>query len=373
MTTAWRARALINTAAFAHNLQRVKTLAPHSNVMAVVKASAYGHSVEAIASQLSAADALAVIDVAEAHALRQFQTDSPIVILQGCSTTADAEWCVSNNASPVVVEASQLGLLLPLAAQYQQLWLKLDSGMHRLGLTQQDALSAAAKLREAGFNGQLGLMTHFACADDDAAFTQQQIDCFDQAVASDDFQFQSLANSAAIFNAADSHRDYVRPGIMLYGASPFADQSAQSLGLKPVMSFQSKVAAIHTVPAGEGVGYGLIWKAQQPTQVVVISAGYGDGVPRNLAAGTAIAVGEHIGRLVGRVSMDSCFVAFESAVDIAVGDIATLWGETQGGQLLPVDNAASASGTIAYELLCRVAPRVQRFAVASVSNSVVGS
>ena len=376
MSASWRARALINTSAFAHNLARVRALAPNSEIIAVIKANAYGHGIAPLAKALTAADRLAVIDVTEAKILRQQGLQANILILQGCNHAEELAWCVENQAAPVVVNAAQLELLSPYLKQLPQLWLKLDSGMHRLGLTPQAVKAAATSLSAGGFNGQLGLFTHFACADEDAAFTQQQIDCFDQLAAAVAFDSHSLANSAAIFDFPASHQGAVRPGIMLYGSSPFiaaadakvAARSAESLGLKPVMTLQARVAALHQLSAGEAVGYGLSWRADQATQVAVISAGYGDGVPRNLPMGTVMAVGERLGRLVARVSMDSCYVAFAPDEPIAVGDIATLWGETAGGQLLSVDDAAVASNTIGYELLCRVTPRVPRIAVTAVTD-----
>lgn len=369
MSSAWRARALINTTAFANNVARVRALAPSSAVIAVVKANAYGHDIAALASVLDQADGLAVIDVAEAEALRGNQLKAEIMILQGCNTAAELDWCVQNNAAPVVVNSEQLALLKTNALQLDKLWLKLDSGMHRLGLSAAAVAEAAKALKAAGFKGRIGLLTHFACADQDAGFTQQQIDCFDQVAAAVAFDDHSLANSAAIFDHPASHRGAVRPGIMLYGSSPFIGvRSAQDLALQPVMTLQAKVAAIHALDVGEAVGYGLSWRAEAATQVAVVSAGYGDGVPRNLPSGTVVAVGEQLGRLVGRVSMDSCFVAFDRSTSIAVGDIATLWGETAGGQVISVDAAAYASQTIGYELLCRVAPRVPRLSVTAVGE-----
>lgn len=366
----WRARAIINTAAFADNIARVRALAPQSRVMAVVKANAYGHDVAALASVLSEADALAVIDVPEARAIRVLQVNSPLVLLQGVNNHADAEWCVTNNCTPALVDVSQLPYLLPMAGSFARLWIKLDSGMHRLGLQPDQVASVLAVLKTAGFVGELGLLTHFACADESSAVTKQQIALFDDVAQQGGFAEYSLANSAAIIDFPTSQRDMVRPGIMLYGSSPFASRSAKSLGLKPVMSLQARVAALHQLRGGESVGYGLTWTAPEQVQMAVISAGYGDGVPRNLPSGTEISIAGQRGQLVGRVSMDSCFVVFAADAVLSVGDIATLWGETASGDLLPVDEVAQACGTIAYELLCRIAPRVPRITFDSLQGQL---
>ena len=356
----WRARAVINTAAFADNIARVRELAANSLVMAVVKANAYGHGIESLAGVLAQADSLAVIDVAEARIVRRAQPVIPLTILQGVNSDADAEWCVANQVSPALVDISQLSYLLPIAPALTKLWLKLDSGMHRLGVQPEQLTPILEALKKAGFVGELGLLSHFACADESQTVTEQQIAVFDEAVKKGDFAVQSLANSAGIIDFPNSQRDVVRPGIMLYGSSPFAARSADSLGLKPVMSLQAKVAALHQLSACVSVGYGLAWTAEESCQVAVVSAGYGDGLPRNLATGTEVSISGQRGKLVGRVSMDSCFVAFAPKAALSIGDIATFWGQTADGDVLPVDDVAHACGTIAYELLCRIAPRVPR-------------
>lgn len=361
MTVAqWRARAVIDHAAFAHNLERARALAPNSAVMAVVKANAYGHGVETLKPALEQADQLAVIDIAEAQTLRQLGLQQSITLLQGVNSAAELQLCQTQQFIPAICNPSQLALLVNLATEQgfeaaPAFCLKLDTGMHRLGLNQAELADALAALKQAGLSGPYRCMSHFACADDSAEFTQQQIQQFDALIEGLPLASQSLANSAAIVDYPDSHRDLVRPGIMLYGATPFPDRDAAALDLKPVMSLQAKVAAVRALSAGEAVGYGLTWQAENDCQVLVLSAGYGDGVPRNLPAGLPVAVREHTAKTVARVSMDSCFAVLPSDADVAVGDIATLWG-----QQLPVDTVAKACGTIGYELLTRVTARVPR-------------
>lgn len=365
MQGSWRARALIDSEALSNNIALAKRQAPQSQLMAVVKANAYGHGVSALATALAAADSLAVITVNEAREVREAALQQPICILQGVNTVGDLRWCVSNLAAPALCNLQQVRLLAdyvlanPTAA-HLRFWIKLDTGMHRLGLNAEQLAEAVTLLRNANLAGPYATMAHFACADSDAAFTLQQIQQFESSVQGVPVQQRSLANSAALIDYPQTHGDCVRPGIMLYGATPFVDRSAQALGLKPVMSLQAKVAAIHRLAAGEGVGYGMAWRAEQDCSVAVLTAGYGDGVPRNLPAGVPVAVGSVMARSVGRVSMDSCFVLLEEADKVEIGDVATLWGQHHNGQLLPVDDVAAACGTIGYELLTRVSARVLR-------------
>ena len=354
-----RNRAIIDADAFVHNLKLARQLAPKAQLMAVVKANAYGHSIQALKPALAQADQLAVIDVPEAKALRKQGLEQPVVVLQGANNLDDLAWCVQNNAAPIISEPKQAQLLTqqPL----QNFWLKLDTGMHRLGLNAEQLDNVLTSLKQVGLSGPYSLMTHFACADCDADFTQQQMEQFEAMAQTVAVEQRSLANSAALIDFPASHGDVIRPGIMLYGSSPFADRSAVSLGLKPVMSLQAKVAAIQTVSAGEGVGYGLTWRAERDCRVAVISAGYGDGVPRNLPLGTKVAVGAVEATIVGRVSMDSCFALLpESDDNVQVGHIATLWGQHTDGRVYPADEVAAACGTIGYELLTRVTSRVVR-------------
>lgn len=362
----WRARAVINLDAFSHNLQRVKQLAPNSQIMAVVKANAYGHDAAVLAPALASADSVAVIDIPEAQALRQAGVQQPIALLQGLYSIEDLHWCVSNNAAPVLVNQQQLSLLVDNAAEisvWPNLWLKVDTGMHRLGFQPEGLESAVRLLKTAGYNGDIQIMSHFACADEDRALTEQQQARFEACAASFASAAQSMANSAAIIDYSSTHKDIVRPGIMLYGSSPFSGavaRSAASLGLQPVMTLQAKVVALHRLSVGEGVGYGMAWRADKACLVAVISAGYGDGVPRNLPVGVPVDVADVVGHSVARVSMDSCFVQFDADANIQLGDVATLWGETDTGRRLPVDDVAAACGTIAYELLTRITSRVPR-------------
>lgn len=329
--------------------------------MAVVKANAYGHGVEALLKGLQVCEQLAVIDIGEAKALRALGLEQEIVILQGANTSAELEWCVANNVSPVVSRLEQAESLAQSAVT--SFWFKIDTGMHRLGLSAEELDVAKGILTEAGRVGPYKLMTHFACADEDIAFTELQQQQLKSVAENLPIGALSMANSAAIFDLPSSHEQVVRPGIMLYGASPFANRSAESLGLQPAMSLQAKVVALQRVKAGEGVGYGLTWRATTDSVVAVISAGYGDGVPRNMPAGLPVGIGDIQGETVARVSMDSCFALLPQAGSVQLGETVTLWGTHSNGKIYPVDNVARACGTIGYELLTRVTPRVQRVAV----------
>lgn len=365
MTAAWRVRALIDTEAFAHNLNRAQQLAPNSQLMAVVKANAYGHSPAALVEPLQQAQHLAVIDVAEAQQLRAIGLKQNIALLQGCQTDAEWHWAAANNAQPVIGSLWQLQQFLDWVKQGKNappIWLKLDTGMRRIGLSAAEFDAATALLQQSNTSLSVSLMTHFACADCDPNFTQQQQRRFEQLAAATPLAIagHSLANSAAIFEFANSHADIVRPGIMLYGASPFANKSATELGLKPVMSLQAKVLAVRALQAGDSIGYGASWAASENCQIAVVAAGYGDGVPRSMPAGGKVAVGRVEASFVGRVSMDSCFLQLPLGADVAVGDVATLWGCHTDGRVYDVDALAAHADTIGYELLTRVSSRVPR-------------
>jgi alanine racemase len=230
----------------------------------------------------------------------------------------------------------------------------LDTGMSRLGFQAGHAAEAAARLRALELVGDLRVMTHFACADEsDSSMTLAQMQRFENELRALPVAEKGLANSAGIFAFADAHREWVRAGIALYGASPLAGRTAESLGLKPVMTLSTQVIALRTIPVGESVGYGATWRAGRTSRIATLAAGYADGIPRHLPTGSPVLISGHRAPLVGRVSMDMITVDVTDLPQVSVGSSAVLWGEG-----LPVDEIAAAAGTISYELLCGVTRRV---------------
>ena len=349
------ARATVDTAALQHNLRAVRRLAPDSKVMAVIKANAYGHGLVGTARALQEADALAVARLEEAVALREAGLTQAIVLLEGAFHVEQLPRAASLGLELVVQSLEQLAMLE--AAQLPQpvsVWLKLDTGMNRLGLPPEAAREAAARLAACrGVASGLRWMTHLACADErDAIVTDRQLQRFAGALGELPGE-RSIANTAALLWRPDSHADWVRPGLMLYGAAPFAGSSGAELGLRPAMTLKSTVIAVKTVRRGERVGYGGLWTAREDARIAIAAIGYGDGYPRCLGSGTPVLVGGRRMPLAGRVSMDMIAVDVTRQPAVEVGEEITLWGEH-----LPVEEMAQQAGTIPYELLCGVTQRV---------------
>jgi alanine racemase len=323
--------------------------------MAVVKANAYGHGLVSTALCLADSDAFAVARLDEALALRGAGVRKPIVLLEGVFNAEQLAEAARQNLEIVVHEREQL-LLLERAPNGHRfvVWLKIDTGMNRLGFRASQVDSALAALTSMGERLlELRLLTHFASSDErDNALTAQQLGRFDELTKGRPC-VRSLANSAAIFAWPQSQADWVRPGLALYGVSPFADQVGSELGLEPAMRLISTVIAVRDVPAGETVGYGGIWRASRDSRVAIVAAGYGDGLPRALANGTPVLVHGQRAGLAGRVSMDMIAVDVTGIAGVAVGDAALLWGPE-----LPVEEIAAHAGTISYELLCAISQRV---------------
>lgn len=346
----------IDLSALRHNYARAKALAAGRAAFAVVKANAYGHGVTAVVNALAEADGFAVACLEEALEVRRCRPQARILLLQGGFEAEDWQGAAALGLDVAVQSHEQLDGLLacPLDAPLR-LWLKLDSGMHRLGFDLASLRAAHARLHGTAQVAELNLFSHFACADlPEHPLNRQQLAAF---AALDDLPFaqRSLANSAAIFTCAAAHRDWLRPGIMLYGASPFAERPAASLGLQPVMRLQGALIGVREVAAGESVGYGAGWVAAQPTRIGTLSCGYADGYPRSAPPGTPVLVAGRRVPLVGRVSMDMLTVDLSAVPEAQVGTPVELWGAA-----LPVDEVASACGTIGYELLSKLAARVPR-------------
>jgi alanine racemase len=347
-------RARIDLGALRHNLAHVRTLAPRSRVMAVVKANAYGHGIVAAARALGDADALGVARIDEALSLRAAGITTPIVLLEGVCNPAELAAAAAENFEIVVHDPSHLSLLaLWRGPQSLALWLKVDTGMNRLGFRPEAVPAAWRCLQQLQPGARaLRLMTHFASADvaGDASVAAQ-LGRF-RALQQPGVEI-SMANSAAILGLPESHGDWVRPGLALYGVSPFVGKDGAALGLLPVMSLESTVIAVRAVPAGERVGYGGAWQAPVAARIAILAAGYGDGLLRTMANGAVVLLHGQRAPLVGRVSMDMIAVDVSALAHCAVGDRGLLWGPA-----LPVELAARAAGTIAYELLCSVSQRV---------------
>jgi len=342
----------------AHNLARVRELAPRSKVMACVKANGYGHGLVSVAEVLAPqSDALAVATLEEAVALRSAGITAPILLMEGVHEPGDWHSAVRHHLTVAVSDTTQLEWLEAAPPESAPLcWLKLDTGMHRLGLPPEMLGQALARLRASAVNEDaLTLMTHFASADETASsFSLAQLRCFVSVTQSLGLA-RSTANSAAILSLPDSHLDWVRPGYMLYGGSPFADRDAQSCGLLPAMHFCSTVISLREVEAGEPVGYGGRWVAPGKSKIATVAAGYGDGYPRHARDGTPVIIRGRRAPLAGRVSMDMLTVDVTDLDSVAVGDPVTLWGDA-----LPVDEIAASCETIGYELLARMPARVPR-------------
>jgi alanine racemase len=348
-------RAVIDTRALRHNLSVIRARAGRARVMAVVKANAYGHGLVGTALALKDADALAVARLEEGMALRAAGIAARIVLLEGVFTGSQLEDAAQAGLDLVVHDPCQIELLEAAGSAGRfALWLKIDTGMNRLGFPSGDFAAALARIRRlAPAPRELRLMTHLACANErDERVTREQLARFQTAIRGLSYE-TSIANSAGLFGDIPLGCQWVRPGLALYGASPFEDATAAALGLKPAMTLKSSVIAVRRVAHGEAVGYGGLWRAERDSAVAIVAAGYGDGVHRSLASGTPVLINGERASLAGRVSMDMIAVDVTGLTGVEVGSPAVLWGEG-----LPVEEVARRAGTIPYELLCSISQRV---------------
>jgi alanine racemase len=357
-------RARIDLSALAHNLRVARRLAPHSRTCAVVKADAYGHGMAAAARALHSADGLAVARVGEALELREAGIDRPLLVLEGAGSPEELQASVRVGIQVAVHREGQVAWIegaggLPGAVPLG-VWVKVDTGMHRLGLEPAAVPGVLDRLACSLGVRVLGLMTHLANADDPSDPLSAAQCARLRQVAADTGLPLSIGNSAGILAVPESRADWVRPGIMLYGTSPFHDRSAASLGLQPVMTLVTQLIAVQRLKRGDAVGYGQTWACPEAMPVGIAAVGYADGYPRHAPSGTPVLVRGARCPLVGRVSMDMIHVDLRPLPDAKPGDPVTLWG-----QGLPVDEVAARAGTISYELLCRVTPRVPREQVAA--------
>ena len=348
-------RAVIDTAALRHNLSRVREIAPASRVLAVLKANAYGHGMVTAATALSAADGFAVARLNEAVTLRAAGVTHRIVLLEGVLGAEQLHEAAQHQLELVVHQPEQIALLEDWhGAHVFRIWLKIDSGMGRLGFRPGELPAALARLVECrSIRQPFALMTHLAEAElRDNDRTRSQLECFERVTAGLPGE-RSIANSAGLVGWPVARAEWVRPGLMLYGISPFAAMTGADLDLRPAMTLTSRVIAVRELAAGDRVGYGGAWTAKRATRIAVVAAGYGDGYMRNCASGTTVLVNSKPAPLAGRVSMDMLTVDVTDLAQVAIGDPVVLWGDG-----VPVENVAAACGTIPYELVCRVGPRV---------------
>lgn len=370
-----RATASIDLSALRHNLQRVSQLHPGVGLVAVIKANAYGHGMGDVARYLGReaglADVMAVATLAEVVELQQQLAGRRLLLLGGYRNRDELEFLLQSGIEFVLHADHQLALLKDQLARNPRtppfsVWLKIDTGMHRLGFAPADVADVLKFLVNCPQARRIVVMSHLACMDTDdrksEAITARQLQSFqdqvDNARALQDNRLQfSLCASAGILRRTDLGYDYVRPGIMMYGGSPFAGQSAAALGLRPVMTLSAGIIAIRDLAAGESIGYGATFTCDRQTRVGVVSIGYADGYPRSAGNGTPVLVETAAGwqrtGLIGRVSMDMITIDLTGLADCQPGSRVVLWG-----QGLAADEVAAAAGTISYDLFCRVTRRV---------------
>ncbi len=350
--------AVLSTENLLHNLKVLKSYAPSSNIIAMIKANAYGHGLRSVALRIERdVESLGVASIDEALALRKVGIKIPLTLMEGVFEPDEYLIAACQKFHVVLHDFTQLEWLksnayLPAPLR---LWIKIDTGMGRLGFTPDQARSVYKELStHPGIQQPIGLMSHFACAEEIThPLNDQQIKVFEETI--HDLEGpKSFANSAALLHFPTTHYDYVRPGLTLYGVSPIADRTASSLNLKPVMTLQTRLISIRQLPKNSTLGYGGRFKCPEDMPIGVIAVGYGDGYPRSAADGTPILVNGIRCQLVGRVSMDMATIDLRACPNAKVGDAVTLWGEG-----LPVEEVASHTAHSPYDVLCGVQSRVK--------------
>ncbi|MFY9512649.1 MAG: alanine racemase [Rubrivivax sp.] len=349
--------ALIHTEALAHNLARARRAAPDARVWAVVKANAYGHGIERAFAGLRGADGFALLDFAEAQRLRALDWRGPILLLEGCFEPRDLELCSRLNLWHAVHCSEQIDWLAAHKThQPHRVFLKMNSGMNRLGFRPAAFRSAWARLNALPQVDEISLMTHFSDADGPRGIAQQLASF--EAASHDLPGERSLSNSAATLRHA-VRNDWVRAGILCYGSAPdFPEHDIRHWGLQPAMTLRSKIIGTQQLQPGDSVGYGSSFTAAEALRIGIVACGYADGYPRHCGSDTPVLVNGVRTGTVGRVSMDMLAVDLGPVPGAGIGSEVTLWGRGPGGALLAIDDVARAAGTIGYELMCAVAPRV---------------
>ncbi|MFT7234590.1 MAG: alanine racemase [Methylophagaceae bacterium] len=349
----------ISLQALKHNYSRVKDFAPNSKVMSVIKANAYGHGDIEAAKALHKSDAFAVARLSEGIRLRDAGIAKPIVLLDGVHSKAQCQQASEYSLSPVFHHHQQIQWLseLRLAKPLLFCWLMVETGMHRLGFTPDKINDAVISLKNTqNIEGEVGLMSHFANGDrvgDERNAKQQTVLTHVMLGHTGPI---SMASSAAIMSLSDSHHHWVRPGLMLYGASPFGNQTAQSLNLKPVMTTKAQLISVDQLQVGDEVGYGGTWYAKDSMRVGIVNMGYGDGYSRLLSNVGYVSLHNQAAKVLGRVSMDMICIDLSELDNAKIGDEVILWGD----EIVPVDQLAKQANTISYEILCQLNQRVMR-------------
>ncbi|MCX7091253.1 MAG: alanine racemase [Legionellales bacterium] len=347
----------IDADALRHNVARIKQYAPTQSILAMVKADAYGCGMQMVLPILEPlVDAFGVACLEEARVLRQICLQKECVLMQGLFAADDMPALVEMRLSTVIHNPQQLTWLTTIpAAEPIKIWVKIDTGMHRLGFHPRELAHVLAVLRACPWiDQQIGLMTHLGCADTpELGACQQQLHAWELIAQQHAEMPQSVANSAAIVALPQTHADRVRPGLLLYGASPFADCLGTDLGLQPVMHFISTVTTIHEFLPGDAIGYGATWACERPSVIGVIPVGYGDGYPRHIKANTQVWVNGQAVPIVGRISMDMMAIDLTDCPIVKIGDRVELWGKH-----IPIEVVAHQANTIAYELMTQVTQRV---------------
>ncbi len=353
--------ATIHSAALSHNLARARAAAPDARIWAVVKANAYGHGIERVFDALRSADGFGLLDLAEAQRLRALDWRGPILLLEGCFEARDLELCSRLGLWHTIHCNEQIDMLAAHKTQVpHRVFLKMNSGMNRLGFAPERFRAAWTRLNVLPQVEEISLMTHFSDADG-AKGVAEQLQAF-EAVTHDLAGERTLSNSAALLRQGDllaGRSDWVRPGIAVYGSSPdFPEHSAADWDLQPTMTLSSRIIGVQNLKAGDTVGYGSSFTAEGPLRIGVVACGYADGYPRHCTTGTPVLVNGVRCRMVGRVSMDMITVDLTPVPAAGMGSEVTLWGVASGGAVLPIDEVAQAGATVGYELMCAVAQRV---------------
>ncbi len=346
----------IDSAALQYNFQRVKQLAPNAKIVSMVKANAYGHGVKDCLAALADSDAFGVACLQEALEIRDLGYQQPITLIEGIFSADEMPIVIAQNIECIVHHQQQLDWLLAHKDAYitqgLKIWVKLNSGMNRLGFKVPEIIDVIHTLKAEGFTCVLAM--HFANADADHPLNEQQKAQFLQVKNACAPILASCCNSAAIYKWPELHFDFVRPGIMLYGASPFADQNVHTLDLKPVMTLTAEIIALNQIQPGEQVGYGSTFTAERDMTIAIVSIGYGDGYPRAYVQPNFVAIQGQLTPMIGRVSMDMIAIDV-TGLTVKLGTTVELWGKNR-----LVDEVATANGTIGYELLCRMSARPVR-------------
>ena len=354
----WRTRAILNLDALEHNIQVVRAKCNRSNVMAVIKSDAYGHGLAAVATHIAdKVNGFAVATMSEAIECREVQKHKPIVLLSQWWSGDQLMVLAEYDIQPVVHSLEQVRLLEAYRGRPLSIWLKVDTGMNRLGICIEALARVKSRLRALSSVASFGIMSHLASADTISdPQTEEQVNRF-STLADTKSTPMSLLNSAGIVHRPEYQFQWVRPGLMLYGSSPVTEMSAQELGLQPVMALQARVISIKDkmINAGERIGYGGRYTTSRATKIGIVSIGYGDGYPRTIDNRAYVMIHGLKVPLIGRISMDMMTVDLTDSPQTRVGDEVTLWGSS-----LAVDEVARWASTTAYELLCKVTKRVPR-------------